>query len=587
MSEPAPRTQAARGRRWLAGVVGGLAVVLGVVLVLNPFYSLSALVLGVVVGLVLVGLGELLDESTPGHRWPRIALGVGLILAAAVVAAWPGLTLGVIALMVGAGLVVEGVLRLASAVRGTVDQRVTATISAFASLLLGLLAIAWPDVTVFVIAVVVGIRLVTYGLGRVGAAVRWPRPTPADATARPGLLRRFARTVGAVTALAVALALLALSSFLHRNEPVPDAFYTPPASVPSEPGRLLRAEPFTRGMPDHSRAWRILYTTTRDEDDPAVASALVVVSADAPAGPRPVLAWAHGTTGYEEGCAPTLLEDPLGSGAMPALDQVLAEGWLVVATDYVGLGTAGPHPYLVGQGEARSVLDAVRAARQLDGVVLAEQTVVWGHSQGGHAALWTGIVQPGYAPDVPLSGVAALAPASNLPGLVGALDEVTGGALFASFVVQAYSDIYPDVAFDRYIRAAAQVQVREMAARCLHEPEVFVSIVQSLLFGQSVVARDPATGPLGRRLAENIPDGPIAVPVLIGQGEADALVLPSAQASYVADRCAAGGTLEYRSVPGRDHLSVLDDDSPLVPYLLSWTEDRFDARAAPSTCPTD
>ena len=49
---------------------------------------------------------------------------------------------------------------------------------------------------------------------------------------------------------------------------------------------------------------------------------------------------------------------------------------------------------------------------------LGEQTVVWGHSQGGHAALWTGQLAPTSAPELDIAGVAALAPASNLPGLI-------------------------------------------------------------------------------------------------------------------------------------------------------------------------
>jgi len=77
---------------------------------------------------------------------------------------------------------------------------------------------------------------------------------------------------------------------------------------------------------------------------------------------------------------------------------VLDRGWAIVATDYVGLGASPPHPYLVGRPEARSVLDAVRAARTLRPAHLAPKTVVWGHSQGGGAALWTGIVAPSYAP---------------------------------------------------------------------------------------------------------------------------------------------------------------------------------------------
>lgn len=77
----------------------------------------------------------------------------------------------------------------------------------------------------------------------------------------------------------------------------PGAFYTPPAAVASRPGLLLRSEPFTRDVPADARAWLILYTTTRDTGVPAVASAIVVAPAHPPAGPRPVIAWTHGTTG--------------------------------------------------------------------------------------------------------------------------------------------------------------------------------------------------------------------------------------------------------------------------------------------------
>jgi hypothetical protein len=104
---------------------------------------------------------------------------------------------------------------------------------------------------------------------------------------------------------------------------------------------LLRSEPFTRGIPADWRAWRILYTTTRDEDVPAVASGVVIVSKHLPAGLRPVIAWAHGTTGVASACAPSLLPSRWDTDVIPGLDRVIARGWIFVATDYVGLGTRG------------------------------------------------------------------------------------------------------------------------------------------------------------------------------------------------------------------------------------------------------
>jgi acetyl esterase/lipase len=397
-------------------------------------------------------------------------------------------------------------------------------------------------------------------------------------------MRRLTRAGGAGLALVVAVALLAASAAIHRAEPRPDAFYDAPDEVPAQPGVLLRSVAYSTGIPESARAWRILYTSTRDDQTPVLASAIVVVGRDAPAGPRPVIAWAHGTTGWARKCAPSILDTGLASGALPALDRIVDNGWVLVATDYTGLGTEGPHPYMIGQGEGRSTLDAVRAAKQLDEVSLADQTVVWGHSQGGHAALWTGQLAGSYAPDVDVLGVAALAPASDLVAIIDNFETLSVASIFTSFMMQAYTRIYPDVDFDDYVRPTARIQLREMASRCLSEPGTLVSVVSSLLFDKSVLNRDPSTGPLGARLAQNTPTGPIDVPLFVAQGETDNLILPSMQDGYVKQRCSRGGDVDYRIYRGRDHIGLVADDSPLIPDLIQWTQDRLDRRPAQSTC---
>jgi alpha-beta hydrolase superfamily lysophospholipase len=465
--------------------------------------------------------------------------------------------------------------------------RVAAIILGIASVILGGLALLWPDITVFVIAVVFGIRLVVTGIALLLAAVGPARVETGGAVMpeRPGLVRRFMRTAGAIVALLIALALVGVSSQLHAGEPVPNGFYTFSGEVPSAPGRLLRSEPFARDVPAGARAWRILYTTTRDEGVPALASGLVVAPVETTHTPHPVIAWAHGTTGVDVSCAPSLLASPFTAGATPALDRVISNGWALVATDYIGLGTQGPHPYLVGQPSGRAVLDAVRAARQLPDLPLADQTIVWGHSQGGGAALWTGIVAPAYAPEVPLAGVAALAPASELPAFFDTLATLSVGSVFASYVVSGYTGTYPDLRLDDLIRPAARIIVQEIAARCLAEPESFVSIVSSLLIDSSIFSGDPARGPLAQRLAENVPRGPIPAPVLLGQGLADALISQTAQDTYVAARCAAGYAVDYRTYPGLGHVEVVGSDSSSVADLLAWTEDRLEGAPPASTCP--
>ncbi len=571
-----------RSVRWGRFGLGVVLVLVGAVLTVTPFASLAVLVLLVVVGLALTGAGELATYRRADSPTLALLTGLGWLAAALVVVLWPGPTVRVLAVVVGLGMVVAGVLRVVAGLRGTVDTRAASVLLGAAGVVLGGLALAWPDITVFVVAVVFGARTVFAGVALAWEALRGE----ADAEPRPtSTARRWARTVGALLALGAALLLLAVSMVLRQGAPVPDAFYDPPDDVPAEPGVLLASEPFTRDVPEGAQAWRILYTTTRDEGQPAVASAIVVAPEGASADPRPVVAWAHGTTGVSPGCAPSVLEAPFEAGATPALPQVVDNGWVMVATDYVGLGTESPHPYLIGQGEGRSVLDAVRASRQLQDVELADRTVVWGHSQGGHAALWTGVLASDYAPGAGVVGVAAMAPASNLPGLVDNLDVVPGGTLFASYIVEAYSQAYDDVSFDDVVRPAARVQAKEIAGRCLAEPGALVSVVETFLFGDTIFTDDAKTGPFGARLAENVPSGDIEAPLLLAQGEADPLVLPAAQQAYVEQRCADGYALDYRTYAGEDHLSVVADDSALVDELLAWTQDRFDGAPARSTCP--
>jgi acetyl esterase/lipase len=307
-----------------------------------------------------------------------------------------------------------------------------------------------------------------------------------------------------------------------------------------------------------------------------VASAVVVAATSAPAGPHPVVVWAHGATGIARDCAPSLGADPVGAGSIPDIAAALAAGWVVIAPDY----PAQPHPFLVGAGEAHSVLDAVLAARGLATLTLAATTLVWGHSQGGNAALWTGILAPSYAPAVELAGVAALAPGTGLP----ALAAYWGDDVNAAYLIEAYSETYPDVRFDSYVRASERVPVRELADRCLADPKLYLSGLTSLLHGRSIWSAGPDTGALGRRLRQNVPAGPISVPVLIGQGGRDSTVPVTVQNAYVEQECATGTRVDYRTYPGLEHVGILVGNSPLLPDLMQWSRDRLAGAPARSTC---
>jgi len=590
--------------RWLGLPLGLLAVLVGVLLATRPLTSLSALTLTLGVAFVVMGLATLLSDQEGRTAWD-VARGLGWLLLGLLVLVWLRTSFELLALAVGIVLVVAGGVRIWGAATGRRPAtpgpaRVGNALLGAAEVVIGVLAVRWPDLTLLAVAVIFAVRLVVLGLGLIrravsrrtarrttvpGAGAGGPGATaydpPAGTTGRPWL-----RLVGGVLALVLALGATFLGLQARAGSPVVDAFYATPEQVPDEPGVLLRSEPFTRDVPDGATGWRLLYTTTAADGAPATASAIVVVPAGGTAGPVPVVAWAHGTTGFATQCAPSLLEHPFEAGAMPALEPALERGWAVVATDYTGLGTPGPHPYLIGLGEGRSVLDAIRAAHQLSGADLSEDTVVWGHSQGGHAALWTGQLAAEYAPELSLAGVVAMAPAADVEALAESLPDSSVGALFASYVIAGYAAHYPEITLEEQVIPPARTLVREMSGRCLSEPSVVASFVSllSLARDQSVYARPPAEGALGVRLRENVPTGPFPMPVLLAQGEADELILPTDQGSYVNRLCAAGESVDFRSYPDRDHLSLVEPESELIDELLSWTADRFDGAPVTGGC---
>jgi alpha-beta hydrolase superfamily lysophospholipase len=379
------------------------------------------------------------------------------------------------------------------------------------------------------------------------------------------------------------LAGLTVGAWFAARPPQADAFYTAEVPAPEIAGTLLKAEPFERAVPADARGWRILYVTTRSDTKFAVASAIVLVPDKITTEPRPVIAWAHGTTGIAQGCAPSLSAKPFAN--VPALDALLAEGWAYVATDYAGLGTAGTHAYLVGDDAARTVLDAVRAARQLPEISLDRRTVVWGHSQGGHAALWTGIRASDYAPDVPLSGVAAVAPATDLSALMAAAQSGGFGAIVSAYLVHAYAAIYPGIDVSSTIPFRARWLVADIAGRCVGGYETLMSIAQTMLVpAGGIITQDAVRGALGARLSENTPDKPITAPVFIAQGDADDLVLPSIQRRFVTARCATGQPIAFKAYPGLDHISLVAPGSALGSDLIDWTRERLAHLPTASTC---
>jgi pimeloyl-ACP methyl ester carboxylesterase len=344
----------------------------------------------------------------------------------------------------------------------------------------------------------------------------------------------------------------------------------------------LRSEPL-KGvtLPSGLQGWRILYTTTVNDTSPATAVATVFAPLNLPTGPRPVIVWEHDTTGLLQKCMPSLVSVP--TRGIPALDRIVAEGWVIVATDYSFTDNVGPHPYMIGEAEARAALDSVRAARQMPELKLDSRAIAWGHSQGGHSALWTGIVGPRYAPDIKILGVAAIAPAANMKTILAMNPEVD--RQLGPYVARSYSWFYPDVKFDEALRAEARVAAHEIVNLCgmvpPEEPKRIAALTATFEGSALATATNSA---LATRLAQNTANGSIAAPVVIAQGLTDVVVPTAATDEYVAQRCAAGQRLEYWKFEGRDHGGIVQPGTPLDGPLVEWTTARFASEPQANGC---
>jgi alpha-beta hydrolase superfamily lysophospholipase len=345
------------------------------------------------------------------------------------------------------------------------------------------------------------------------------------------------------------------------------------------------------GAPCWLSASRVLYLSTGLDGALVPVSGVVVAPrGPVPPGGRPVVAWAHPTTGVATGCAPSLLgrhffEGTLGvpGGSIPGLSELLAAGFAVAATDYPGLGTPGPHPYLVGESEGRAVLDSVRAARGLAEVGASTRFAVWGNSQGGQAALFAGQLAAAYAPELSLVGVAAAAPPTDLAALLEVGLGTDVGKVLAAYSFWAWSRVY-DAPLSAVVSPAQLPVVEAVASTCVAYPWQALEVLSAAKpLREGFPSANPGTvQPWQTLLARNRPGQSAAgAPVFIAQGTADRLVDPQVTAAFVASLCRHGEAVRYLQMAEVGHLEAGDRAAASA---VGWLQDRFAGRPAPNDC---
>jgi alpha-beta hydrolase superfamily lysophospholipase len=383
----------------------------------------------------------------------------------------------------------------------------------------------------------------------------------------------------------VVITLVAIA--INRIEPAaPGPFYTPPDPLTAgDAGAIIRSEPL-RGLPAGTQGWRVLYLSTDPEGKAiAVSGSVFAPVGPAPAGGRPVVAWAHPTTGVASRCAPSLEPDGRAK-SVAGLAAFIAAGYVVTATDYPGLGTPGPHPYLVGESEGRAVIDSVRMADRLEGTGAGPRYALWGHSQGGHAALWAGQIAAEYGRGLQLVGVAAAAPATELAALFQRDIGGLSGNVLASMALVSWSEVFADqgLGMDQVVSPVSIPAARLIADHCiLSNPQLLVDLPEAAILSLHFLSGDPWTTPgWDTTMADNTPGAQlIGVPVLVSQGTADTIVWPGVTADWVAARCRAGESVTLRPLEGVPHQGA---GFAAAGETAAWLADRFAGKPVTGAC---
>ena len=367
---------------------------------------------------------------------------------------------------------------------------------------------------------------------------------------------------------------------MERDDALPRTpFYEAPSLAATRPGDLLRKEAF-RGyaVPAGATTVRILYHSLDASGAPVATSGVVLIPAGkAPAGGWPVIAWAHGTSGVARQCAPSLQKD-MEYGEEGLMPMVRA-GFAVVATDYHGLGTQGPHQYVNKIAQANDVIYSIPAAHAAV-PNLAPAWVVIGHSQGGLAAWSVAEIETGRH-DPTYLGAISVAGAADLKAILSQMgDADSTAAYYLTYMAYAIhartptfrpTDMLVGHALAGYHAATTKGCYNYAYASFLNAPP-----------GKTLKPGWDATEGAQQFFRDNeLGSAPVAGPLLVIGGEADETVPFASLRATVQKACRNGTPLEFRSYPGLDHDPTMDKSTP---DQLAWVRDRLAGKPVTSNC---
>ncbi|HVQ90050.1 MAG TPA: lipase family protein [Mycobacteriales bacterium] len=394
-------------------------------------------------------------------------------------------------------------------------------------------------------------------------------------------LGRVLLTVAAVIAVA-GVPLVAAAPASADTGPAGDAFYIPPNPLPAgSPGDVI----WWRGSASpvgSARAWQVLYRSTTAAGTATAVSGTVLVPTAPFAGTRPVVAYAAGTQGWGDQCAPSKSIASNSFDEQFAVTNLLNRGWAVAVTDYPGLGTPGDETYNVGIPEGFAVLDSLRAATRLAPAALspAAPMAIEGYSQGGAAAGWAAQQLPSYAPELRLAGIAAGGTPANLQAVA---RNINGTPFFAFLAGTAigFNAAYPAaVALQSRLTPVGKAAVATLNGLC--QLPALALFAGQRIENFTVGGVNPITVPAIAAVLNqnNLGTSRPTVPILQYHGLFDEVIPYSVENTLHNQWCAVGTRTQLRGYLAEHVLTQVVAQTDVTNYLSA----RLAGTPAPSNC---
>ena len=413
------------------------------------------------------------------------------------------------------------------------------------------------------------------------------------------------------------------SGVVYAEPPVPPFYASVMKMTPEgKLGQVIKQEAIATSVKG-ARAWRIAYISSDISGRKTIATGLVVAPmGPAPAGGRPVMSWAHGTTGAAQNCGPSQVIDPavplneyflVGGNSwtdygIPSVEEFIKEGYVLVATDYQGLGGGGRHQYSVSATNGMDTLNAARAAVSMKETGANKKTLVYGWSQGGGAVIALAgmseyIKQTGTVADnLDMIGFVAMAPQDlSILAPAGKLDQAAADQFFQDFqklfldnvfnfthatmyywgTQAAFSNLkLSDIFTDEGVKVANEIY----GNKCMHASSDTFNFNYGASYA-TLLKQTPANTLAWVQAVQKggVPVAKPVAPVQIYFGTKDTAVPPMMHQMYQDQICKLGGNVGRMQLPGeQSHFTTPGSSKP---FYLAWVKDRVAGKPLANACP--